>query len=42
MDYYRARKFDERFKYLKLIGQCVFTKINVNNVMFINFWKIVL
>ena len=46
MDYYRARKFYERFKYLNLIGQHVFTKINEYNVMFINiiqfFKKIIL
>ena len=35
--YYRARKITLIFRYLKLIGQCVFTKINVNNVMFTNF-----
>ena len=37
MNNYRARKFDERYKYLKLIRQCVFTKIIQNNVIFKNF-----
>ena len=39
MNYYRARKFDERFRYLKLIGQRVFTKITQNNVISIKIFK---
>ena len=42
MNYYRARKIIVIFKYLKLIGQYLFTKINANNAMFIknlNFLK---
>ena len=31
MIYYRARKFDDRFTYLKLIGQYLCTKIIQNN-----------
>ena len=34
MYYYRARKIILIFKYLKLIGQCVFTKIIQNDEMF--------
>ena len=40
MNYYRARKFNDRFKYLKLIGFNYLSKMNVNNVMFIIFKKI--
>ena len=39
MDYYRARKIILRFKYLKLIGQLLFTKITQNNVIFIKIFK---
>ena len=44
MNYYRARKIILIFKYLKLIGLYLFTKIIQNNVIFIkiNFLKNVL
>ena len=40
MNYYRARKIISRFKYLKLIGQCVFTKIIQNDEIFKKFLEI--
>ena len=39
MDYYRARKIILTFKYLKLIGQLLFTKMTQNNVIFIKIFK---
>ena len=39
MNYYRARKFISRFRYLKLIGQSLFTKIMQNNEIFIKIFK---
>ena len=39
MNYYRAGKIILIFKYLKLIGQHIFTKIIQNNVIFIKIFK---
>ena len=39
MHYYRAGKIILIFKYLKLIGQCVFTKIIQNDEIFIKNFK---
>ena len=39
MNYYRVRKIILRFKYLKLIGQSLFTKIIQNNEIFIKIFK---
>ena len=39
MNYYKARKIILRFKYLKLIGQSLFTKIIQNNEISIMIFK---